>query len=90
MTVLENLMSADLTSQMILYFNHYPISKKKNYENSLEEALRVMKDSILNKCQMLTLESFQEGKKIVRVRTFIIRKPDVLLLDEPLAKSKTY
>ena len=88
MTVLENLMFAgssisnDSLFQSILQF-----PKQKNYENSLEEeALRVMKDLNIEQMSNSYARELSGGqKKLLELGRSIIRKPDVLLLDEPLA-----
>ena len=88
MTVLENLMFAgssisnDSLFQSILQF-----PKQKNYENSLEEeALAVMKDLNIEQMSNSYARELSGGqKKLLELGRSIIRKPDVLLLDEPLA-----
>ena len=88
MTVLENLMFAgsnisnDSLFQSILQF-----PKQKNYENSLEEeALRVMKNLNIEQMSNSYARELSGGqKKLLELGRSIIRKPDVLLLDEPLA-----
>ena len=88
MTVLENLMFAgsnisnDSLFQSILQF-----PKQKNYENSLEEeALRVMKDLNIEQMSNSYARELSGGqKKLLELGRSIIRKPEVLLLDEPLA-----
>ena len=88
MTVLENLMFAgsnisnDSLFQSILQF-----PKQKKYENSLEEeALRVMKDLNIEQMSNSYARELSGGqKKLLELGRSIIRKPDVLLLDEPLA-----
>ena len=88
MTVLENLMFAgssisnDSLFQSILQF-----PKQKNYENSLEEeALRVMRDLNIEQMSNSYARELSGGqKKLLELGRSIIRKPDVLLLDEPLA-----
>ena len=88
MTVLENLMFAgsnisnDSLFQSILQF-----PKQKNYENSLEEeALAVMKDLNIEQMSNSYARELSGGqKKLLELGRSIIRKPEVLLLDEPLA-----
>ena len=88
MTVLENLMFAgssisnDSLFQSILQF-----PKQKKYENSLEEeALRVMRDLNIEQMSNSYARELSGGqKKLLELGRSIIRKPDVLLLDEPLA-----
>ncbi len=88
MTVLENLkfagsnISNDSLFQSIMQF-----PKQKNYEKSLEEeALRVMKDLNIEQMSNAYARELSGGqKKLLELGRSIIRKPDVLLLDEPLA-----
>ena len=88
MTVLENLkfagsnISNDSLFQSIIQF-----PKQKNYENSLEEeALRDMKDLNIEQMSNAYARELSGGqKKLLELGRSIIRKPDVLLLDEPLA-----
>ena len=88
MTVLENLkfagsnISNDSLFQSIMQF-----PKQKNYEKSLEEeALRVMKDLNIEQMSNSYARELSGGqKKLLELGRSIIRKPDVLLLDEPLA-----
>ncbi len=88
MTVLENLMFAgsnisnDSLLQSIMQF-----PKQKKYENSLEEeALRVMKELNIEQMSDSYARELSGGqKKLLELGRSIIRKPDVLLLDEPLA-----
>ena len=88
MTVLENLMFAGSNiSNDSLFQSIIQFPKQKNYENSLEEvALRVMKDlNIEQKANAYARELSGGQKKLLELGRSIIRKPDVLLLDEPLA-----
>ena len=88
MTVLENLMFAgsDISNDS-LFHSLLQFSKQKNYENSLEEeALRVMKDLNIEQMSNSYARELSGGqKKLLELGRSIIRKPDVLLLDEPLA-----
>ena len=88
MTVLENLMFAgsDISNDS-LFHSFLQFSKQKNYENSLEEeALRVMKDLNIEQMSNSYARELSGGqKKLLELGRSIIRKPDVLLLDEPLA-----
>ena len=74
--------SNDSLFQSIIQF-----PKQKNYENSLEEeALRVMKDLNIEQMSNAYARELSGGqKKLLELGRSIIRKPDVLLLDEPLA-----
>ena len=88
MTVLENLMFAGSNiSNDSLFQSIIQFPKKKNYENSLEEeALRVMKDLNIEQMSNAYARELSGGqKKLLELGRSIIRKPDVLLLDEPLA-----
>ena len=88
MTVLENLMFAGSNiSNDSLFHSLLQFSKQKNYENSLEEeALRVMKDLNIEQMSNSYARELSGGqKKLLELGRSIIRKPDVLLLDEPLA-----
>jgi len=88
MTVLENLMFAgsnisnDSLLQSIMQF-----PKQKKYEHSLEEeALRVMKELNIEQMSDSYARELSGGqKKLLELGRSIIRKPEVLLLDEPLA-----
>ena len=88
MTVLENLMFAgsDISNDS-LFHSLLQFSKQKNYENSLEEeALWVMKDLNIEQMSNSYARELSGGqKKLLELGRSIIRKPDVLLLDEPLA-----
>ncbi|MFL2647350.1 MAG: ABC transporter ATP-binding protein [Candidatus Actinomarinales bacterium] len=88
MTVLENLMFAgsDISNDS-LFHSLLQFSKQKNYENSLEEeALRVMRDLNIEQMSNSYARELSGGqKKLLELGRSIIRKPDVLLLDEPLA-----
>ena len=88
MTVLENLMFAGSNiSNDSLFQSIMQFPKQKNYENSLEEeALRVMKDLNIEQMSNSYARELSGGqKKLLELGRSIIRKPDVLLLDEPLA-----
>ena len=88
MTVLENLMFAGSNiSNDSLFQSIIQFPKQKNYENSLEEeALRVMKDLNIELMSNAYARELSGGqKKLLELGRSIIRKPDVLLLDEPLA-----
>ena len=88
MTVLENLMFAGSNiSNDSLFQSIIQYPKQKNYENSLEEeALRVMKDLNIEQMSNAYARELSGGqKKLLELGRSIIRKPDVLLLDEPLA-----
>ena len=88
MTVLENLMFAGSNiSNDSLFQSIIQFPKQKNYENSLEEeALRVMKDLNIEQMANAYARELSGGqKKLLELGRSIIRKPDVLLLDEPLA-----
>ena len=88
MTVLENLMFAGSNiSNDSLFQSIIQFPKQKNYENSLEEeALRVMKDLNIEQMSNAYARELSGGqKKLLELGRSIIRKPDVLLLDEPLA-----
>ena len=88
MTVLENLMfAASNISNDSLFQSILQFPKQKNYENSLEEeALRVMKDLNIEQMSNSYARELSGGqKKLLELGRSIIRKPDVLLLDEPLA-----
>ena len=88
MTVLENLMFAGSSiSNDSLFQSIIQFPKQKNYENSLEEeALRVMKDLNIEQMSNAYARELSGGqKKLLELGRSIIRKPDVLLLDEPLA-----
>ena len=88
MTVLENLMFAGSNiSNDSLFQSIIQFPKQKNYENSLEEeALRVMKDLNIEQMSNAYARELSGGqKKVLELGRSIIRKPDVLLLDEPLA-----
>ena len=88
MTVLENLMFAGSNiSNDYLFQSIIQFPKQKNYENSLEEeALRVMKDLNIEQMSNAYARELSGGqKKLLELGRSIIRKPDVLLLDEPLA-----
>ena len=88
MTVLENLMFAGSNiSNDSLFESIMQFPKQKNYENSLEEeALRVMKDLNIEQMSNAYARELSGGqKKLLELGRSIIRKPDVLLLDEPLA-----
>ena len=88
MTVLENLMFAgsDISNDS-LFHSLLQFSKQKNYENSLEEeALRIMRDLNIEQMSNSYARELSGGqKKLLELGRSIIRKPDVLLLDEPLA-----
>ena len=88
MTVLENLMFAGSNiSNDSLFQSIIQFPKQKNYENSLEEeALRVMRDLNIEQMSNAYARELSGGqKKLLELGRSIIRKPDVLLLDEPLA-----
>ncbi len=88
MTVLENLMFAGSTiSNDSLFQSIMQFPKQKKYENSLEEeALRVMKDLNIEQMSDSYARELSGGqKKLLELGRSIIRKPEVLLLDEPLA-----
>ena len=88
MTVLENLMFAGSNiSNDSLFQSIMQFPKQKNYEKSLEEeALRVMKDLNIEQMSNAYARELSGGqKKLLELGRSIIRKPDVLLLDEPLA-----
>ena len=88
MTVLENLMFAGSNiSNDSLFQSIIQFPKQKNYENSIEEeALRVMKDLNIEQMSNAYARELSGGqKKLLELGRSIIRKPDVLLLDEPLA-----
>tara|TARA_Y100001970_G_scaffold147377_1_gene180939 strand:+ start:904 stop:1674 length:771 start_codon:yes stop_codon:yes gene_type:complete len=88
MTVLENLMFAGSNiSNDSLFESIMQFPKQKNYEKSLEEeALRVMKDLNIEQMSNAYARELSGGqKKLLELGRSIIRKPDVLLLDEPLA-----
>ncbi len=88
MTVLENLMFAgSKISNDSLFQSIMQFPKQKKYENSLEEeALRVMKELNIEQMSDSYARELSGGqKKLLELGRSIIRKPDVLLLDEPLA-----
>tara|TARA_B100000287_G_scaffold193059_1_gene182243 strand:- start:969 stop:1739 length:771 start_codon:yes stop_codon:yes gene_type:complete len=88
MTVLENLMFAGSNiSNDSLFQSIMQFPKQKKYENSLEEeALRVMKELNIEQMSDSYARELSGGqKKLLELGRSIIRKPDVLLLDEPLA-----
>ena len=88
MTVLENLMFAGSNiSNDYLFQSIMQFPKQKKYENSLkEEALRVMKELNIDQMSDSYARELSGGqKKLLELGRSIIRKPDVLLLDEPLA-----
>ena len=63
------------------------LSKQKKYENSLkEEAMKVMKDLNIEQMSDSYARELSGGqKKLLELGRSIIKKPEVLLLDEPLA-----
>ena len=88
MTVLENLMFAGSNiSNDSLFQSIMQFPKQKKYENSLEEeALRVMKELNIEQMSDSYARELSGGqKKLLELGRSIIRKPEVLLLDEPLA-----
>ena len=88
MTVLENLMFAGSNiSNDSLFQSIMQFPKQKKYENSLEEeALIVMKELNIEQMSDSYARELSGGqKKLLELGRSIIRKPDVLLLDEPLA-----
>ena len=88
MTVLENLMFAGSNvSNDSLFQSFMQLSKQKKYENSLkEEAMKVMKDLNIEQMSDSYARELSGGqKKLLELGRSIIKKPEVLLLDEPLA-----
>ena len=88
MTVLENLMFAGSNvSNDSLFHSIMQLSKQKKYENSLkEEAMKVMKDLNIEQMSDSYARELSGGqKKLLELGRSIIKKPEVLLLDEPLA-----
>ena len=88
MTVLENLMFAGSNvSNDSLFHSFMQLSKQKKYENSLkEEAMKVMKDLNIEQMSDSYARELSGGqKKLLELGRSIIKKPEVLLLDEPLA-----
>jgi len=63
------------------------LSKQKKYEELLkEEAINVMKDLNIEQMSSSYARELSGGqKKLLELGRSIIKKPDVLLLDEPLA-----
>jgi len=88
MTVLENLMFAgsNIRNDSLLQ-SIMQLSNQKKYENSLkEEAVRVMEDLNIEQMSSSYARELSGGqKKLLELGRSIIKKPDVLLLDEPLA-----
>ena len=88
MTVLENLMFAGSNvSNDSLFQSIMHLSKQKNYEDSLrEEAMEVMKDLNIEQMSDSYARELSGGqKKLLELGRSIIKKPETLLLDEPLA-----
>jgi len=88
LTVLENLMFAGSNvSNDSLFQSFMQLSKQKKYENSLkEEAMKVMKDLNIEQMSDSYARELSGGqKKLLELGRSIIKKPEVLLLDEPLA-----
>ena len=88
MTVLENLMFAGSNvSNDSLFQSIMQLSKQKNYEDSLrEEAMKVMKDLNIEQMSDSYARELSGGqKKLLELGRSIIKKPETLLLDEPLA-----
>ena len=88
MTVLENLMFAGSNvSNDSLFQSFMQLSKQKKYENSLkEEAMKVMKDLNIEQMSDSYARELSGGqKKLLEIGRSIIKKPEVLLLDEPAA-----
>ena len=67
--------------------NNHVMSIQKKYENSLkEEAMKVMKDLNIEQMSDSYARELSGGqKKLLELGRSIIKKPEVLLLDEPLA-----
>jgi len=88
MTVLENLMFAgsNISNDSLLQ-SIMQLSNQKNYEDSLkEEAIKVMEDLNIEQMSSSYARELSGGqKKLLELGRSIIKKPDVLLLDEPLA-----
>ena len=88
MTVLENLMFAGSNvSNDSLFQSFMQLSKQKKYEDFLkEEAMKVMKDLNIEQMSDSYARELSGGqKKLLELGRSIIKKPEVLLLDEPLA-----
>ena len=70
-----------------LFQSFMQLSKQKKYENSLkEEAMKVMKDLNIEQMSDSYARELSGGqKKLLELGRSIIKKPEVLLLDEPLA-----
>jgi len=88
MTVLENLMFAgsNISNDSLLQ-SIMQLSNQKKYEDSLkEEAIKVMEDLNIEQMSSSYARELSGGqKKLLELGRSIIKKPDVLLLDEPLA-----
>tara|TARA_B100000579_G_scaffold427974_1_gene437422 strand:+ start:309 stop:1079 length:771 start_codon:yes stop_codon:yes gene_type:complete len=88
MTVLENLMFAgSKVSNDSLFQSIVKSSKQKKYEDSLkQEAMKVMNDLNIEQMSDSYARELSGGqKKLLELGRSIIKKPEVLLLDEPLA-----
>ena len=74
-------------SNYSLFQSFMQLSKQKKYENSLkEEAMKVMKDLNIEQMSDSYARELSGGqKKLLELGRSIIKKPEVLLLDEPLA-----
>tara|TARA_B100000902_G_scaffold337475_1_gene338397 strand:+ start:1190 stop:1960 length:771 start_codon:yes stop_codon:yes gene_type:complete len=88
MTVLENLMFAGskVTNDSLLE-SIMQLSKQKKYEDLVkEEAIKVMKHLNIEQMSNSYARELSGGqKKLLELGRSIIKKPEVLLLDEPLA-----
>ena len=88
MTVLENLMFAgsSISNDSLLQSIMKLSKQKKNEELLKEEAINVMKDLNIEQMSSSYARELSGGqKKLLELGRSIIKKPDVLLLDEPLA-----